>query len=56
MASNAVSGSPSVRVIVQQCLSAKLQVQPPTDDKDAQWVEVSEATTGIPVYEVNIDC
>ena len=40
MASNAVNGCPSIRVIIQQCLSAKLQVQPPTEDSDAQWVEV----------------
>lgn len=47
MASNAVNGCPSIRVIIQQCLSAKLQVQPPTEDSDAQWVEISR---GIIVY------
>lgn len=44
MASNAygMNGSPSVRVIIQQCLSAELQVQPPSDGVEAQSVEVSE--------------
>ena len=40
MATNPNSGCPSVRVITQQCLSARLQVQPPTENDDAQWVEV----------------
>ena len=31
----------TVRAIVQQCLSAKLQVQPASQEQDAQWVEVS---------------
>ena len=31
----------SVRIIIQQCLSARLQVQPPTENEDAKWVEVS---------------
>ena len=41
MATSPNSGCPSVRVIIQQCLSARLQVQPPTENEDAQWVEVS---------------
>ena len=42
-AGSAISGCPSVRIIIQQCLSARLQVQPPTENEDhaAQWVEVS---------------
>ena len=36
-----MNGTPSVRVIVQQCLSATLQVHPPGDDVEAQSVEVS---------------
>lgn len=40
MATSLNSGCPSVRVIIQQCLSARLQVQPPTENDDAQWVEV----------------
>lgn len=47
MASNGVDGCPSVRIIIQQCLSARLQVQPPTDDKDAEWVQIAR---GIVVY------
>ena len=42
MASNGMNGSPSVRVIIQQCLSAQLQVQPPSDGAEAESVEVSE--------------
>ena len=42
MASDGVNGSPSVRVIIQQCLSAELQVQPPSDGVEAHSVEVSE--------------
>ena len=49
MASN---GCPSIRVIIQQCLSAKLQVQPPTEDSDAQWVEVwNEINIGGPIIQ-----
>ena len=52
MASNAVNGCPSIRVIIQQCLSAKLQVQPPTEDSDAQWVEVrNEINIGGPIIQ-----
>ena len=52
MASNAVNGCPSIRVIIQQCLSAKLQVQPPTEDSDAQWVEVrNEINSGGPIIQ-----
>ena len=52
MASNAVNGCPSIRVIIQQCLSAKLQVQPPTEDSDAQWVEVrNELNIGGPIIQ-----
>ena len=40
MATSPNSAGPSVRVIIQQCLSARLQVQPPTENEDAQWVEV----------------
>lgn len=40
MASSSNSTCPSVRIIIQQCLSARLQVQPPTETEDAQWVEV----------------
>ena len=40
-AGSGISGCPSVRIIIQQCLSARLQVQPPTENDDAQWVEVS---------------
>lgn len=42
-----MNGTPSVRVIVQQCLSATLQVHPPGDDVEAQSVEISR---GIVVY------
>ena len=28
------------RLVMQQCLSARLQVQPPLEDKDAQFVQV----------------
>ncbi|XP_078348868.1 D-aminoacyl-tRNA deacylase 2-like isoform X5 [Oculina patagonica] len=41
------NGSPSVRIIIQQCLSARLQVQPPTENEDAQLVEISR---GIVIY------
>ena len=52
MASDAVNGCPSIRVIIQQCLSAKLQVQPPTEDSDAQWVEVrNEINSGGPIIQ-----
>ena len=52
MASNAVNGCPSIRVIIQQCLSAKLQVQPPTEDSDAQWVEVrNDINSGCPIIQ-----
>ena len=52
MASNAVNGCPSIRVIIQQCLSAKLQVQPPKEDSDAQWVEVrNEINSGGPIIQ-----
>ena len=52
MASNAVNGCPSIRVIIQQCLSAKLQVQPPTEDSDAEWVEVrNEISIGDPIIQ-----
>ena len=52
MASNAVNGCPSIRVIIQQCLSAKLQVQPPTEDSDAQWVEVRNGiNSGGPIIQ-----
>lgn len=37
----------SVRIIIQQCLSARLQVQPPTENEDAKWVEI---TKGIVIY------
>lgn len=52
MASNAANGCPSIRVIIQQCLSAKLQVQPPTEDSDAQWVEVrNDINSGGPIIQ-----
>ncbi|XP_020622671.1 probable D-tyrosyl-tRNA(Tyr) deacylase 2 isoform X2 [Orbicella faveolata] len=47
MATSPNSGCPSVRVIIQQCLSARLQVQPPTENEDAQWVEIAR---GIVIY------
>ncbi|XP_068672916.1 D-aminoacyl-tRNA deacylase 2-like isoform X3 [Montipora foliosa] len=47
LASNEMNGTPFVRVIVQQCLSATLQVHPPGDDVEAQSVEISR---GIVVY------
>lgn len=47
MASDGINGSPSVRVIIQQCLSAELQVQPPSDGVEAQSVEISR---GIVIY------
>jgi len=47
MAASSNSGCPSVRVIIQQCLSARLQVQPPSENDDAQWVEISR---GIVIY------
>ena len=34
------SEGPSIRIIIQQCLSAKLQVQPQRDGQEAQYVEV----------------
>lgn len=37
----------SVTIIIQQCLSARLQVQPPTENEDAKWVEI---TRGIVIY------
>lgn len=43
----AANECPSVRVIIQQCLSARLQVQPPTETEDAKWVEISR---GIVIY------
>ncbi|XP_071971487.1 D-aminoacyl-tRNA deacylase 2 [Engystomops pustulosus] len=30
----------SARVVLQQCLHAKLQVKPPAEDSDAEWVEI----------------
>ena len=50
MASDGMNGSPSVRVIIQQCLSAELQVQPPSDGVEAQSVEVSEYLYGVSIY------
>ena len=53
MASNTVNGCPSIRVIIQQCLSAKLQVQPPIEGSDAQWVEVrNEINSGGPIIQI----
>ncbi|XP_072478629.1 D-aminoacyl-tRNA deacylase 2 [Notamacropus eugenii] len=34
---------PQARVLLQQCLHAKLQVRPAQDDAEAQWVEVPRA-------------
>ncbi|XP_031554131.1 D-aminoacyl-tRNA deacylase 2-like [Actinia tenebrosa] len=34
------TSGPCVRVIMQQCLSARLQVQPPSDQKPAEYVEI----------------
>lgn len=31
----------AARVVLQQCLHAKLQVKPQDKDSDAEWVEVS---------------
>ncbi|CAH3039600.1 unnamed protein product [Pocillopora meandrina] len=44
---SAVNWCPSVRIIIQQCLSARLQVQPPTETEDERWVEISR---GIVIY------
>jgi hypothetical protein len=41
MASSKNDG-PCIHMIIQQCLSARLQVQPPTDEQEAEYVEVSE--------------
>ena len=41
---SAVNWCPSVRIIIQQCLSARLQVQPPTETEDERWVEVKMTT------------
>ena len=53
MASNTVNGCPSIRVIIQQCLSAKLQVQPPIEGSDAQWVEVRNEINSVgPIIQI----
>ena len=43
MASGGPTGSegPKARVILQQCMSAKLQVETETDDQPAQYVKVT---------------
>ena len=38
--SNTLTGGAKARVILQQCLSAKLQVQPPSDDQEAEYVDI----------------
>ncbi|KAI8514641.1 D-tyrosyl-tRNA(Tyr) deacylase [Branchiostoma belcheri] len=38
---------PKARVVVQQCLSARLQVKPPSDENEAEYVEVGR---GIIIY------
>ncbi|KAM8921764.1 D-aminoacyl-tRNA deacylase 2 [Pelodytes ibericus] len=35
------------RVVVQQCLNAKLQVKPPAQDSDAEWAEIQR---GMVIY------
>ncbi|XP_071962268.1 D-aminoacyl-tRNA deacylase 2-like [Antedon mediterranea] len=34
--------TPNSRIIIQRCLSARLQIKPPTDENDAEWVEIGE--------------
>lgn len=34
------SGGPKARVVLQQCLSAKLQIQPASDEQEAEYVEI----------------
>lgn len=41
------SNLPKARIILQQCLSAKLQVQPRTEEQEAQFVEINR---GLVVY------
>ena len=36
-----MASSPKARILLQQCLSARLQVEPPSDEKDGVFVEVS---------------
>lgn len=40
MATNDNAVIPKARIVLQQCLSAKLQVQPRTEEQQAQFVEV----------------
>ncbi|XP_014681679.1 PREDICTED: probable D-tyrosyl-tRNA(Tyr) deacylase 2 [Priapulus caudatus] len=49
MATENVKSSPKARVVVQQCLSAKLMVQPPSDDhaEEAKYVEIKR---GVVLY------
>uniref|UniRef100_A0A8C5QP05 D-aminoacyl-tRNA deacylase n=1 Tax=Leptobrachium leishanense TaxID=445787 RepID=A0A8C5QP05_9ANUR len=37
----------AARVVVQQCLHAKLQVKPPSHDSEAEWVEIKK---GMVIY------
>lgn len=41
------SGAPKARVVLQQCLSAKLQIQPASDEQEAEYVEIGH---GLIVY------
>ncbi|XP_072031854.1 D-aminoacyl-tRNA deacylase 2-like isoform X1 [Amphiura filiformis] len=45
--SSSGSNGPLAKLIIQQCLSARLQVKPPSDDEEAAYVEVER---GIVVY------
>ena len=40
MAENSEGGNCKARVVLQQCLSAKLMVQPASEETDAKYVEV----------------
>eukprot|EP00057_Strongylocentrotus_purpuratus_P007458 XP_011661932.1 PREDICTED: probable D-tyrosyl-tRNA(Tyr) deacylase 2 [Strongylocentrotus purpuratus] len=39
--------NPPAKLVIQQCLSARLQVQPPTDDAEAEYVEIGR---GVVLY------
>ncbi|XP_074852981.1 D-aminoacyl-tRNA deacylase 2 isoform X4 [Carettochelys insculpta] len=41
------SASPCARAVLQQCLSARLQVKPPEPGSEAEWVEIQR---GLVIY------
>ncbi|XP_006116422.1 D-aminoacyl-tRNA deacylase 2 [Pelodiscus sinensis] len=43
----ASSGPPRARALLQQCLSARLQVKPPEPGSEAEWVEIQK---GLVIY------